>query len=168
MIENKNSINNDNLEKIINNIYDTNESFSYTFVSSSILDTSLLATSFAKHLKKGDILVLNGELGSGKTVFVQALAKFFDIENQVCSPTFTIVNEYDLKNKDKIFHFDVYRLEDENDFEDSIGTEYFSNGICVIEWGNVIQNIIPKRAIYIDITKDDNDEFKRYFKIWRN
>lgn len=144
-----------------------NYSFEYSYTSNNIDDTILLAKAFAKNIQKSDILVLNGELGTGKTVFMSGIAKYFNIENQISSPTFTIVNEYILQNSDKIFHFDVYRLEDEIDFLDSIGTEYFSTGICIIEWGNIIQNILPKKAIFIDISKDDKDYNKRYFKVWR-
>ena len=69
---------------------------------------------------------------------------------------------------DKIFHFDVYRIEDSVDFEDSIGTEYFSNGICIIEWGNIIKEILPKNTVFIDIKKDETDDNTRHFNIWRN
>lgn len=144
-----------------------NYSFEHSYTSNNIDDTILLAKAFAKNIQKSDILVLNGELGTGKTVFMSGIAKYFNIENQISSPTFTIVNEYILQNSDKIFHFDVYRLEDEIDFLDSIGTEYFFTGICIIEWGNIIQNILPKKAIFIDISKDDKDYNKRYFKVWR-
>ncbi len=159
----------ENIENEIVKIYkDDNHSFEYTYTSENVEDTIFLASIFAKNIKKTSILVLNGELGTGKTIFMSGIAKYYNIENQISSPTFTIVNEYTLQNGiDKIFHFDVYRLEDENDFLDSIGTEYFSNGICVIEWGNIIQSILPKNSIFIDIQKDENDYEKRYFKIWR-
>ncbi len=163
---------NNNINCSISSILENkNINFKYTYTSNSIKDTENLAFAFAKHLKKGDILVLNGELGSGKTVFVNCIGKYFDIQSQVCSPTFNIVNEYDLKDKSKLFHFDVYRIEDAYDFCDSIGTEYFSNGICIIEWGNIIKEILPKNTIYIDIKKDSiKDSIKdntRYFNIWR-
>ncbi|MEG1989520.1 MAG: tRNA (adenosine(37)-N6)-threonylcarbamoyltransferase complex ATPase subunit type 1 TsaE [Clostridia bacterium] len=125
------------------------------YISYSMQDTLNLAYEFAKFLKKKDIVVLNGELGSGKTVFVNGIATFFGIENEVCSPTFTIVNEYNSKYEN-IYHFDVYRLENELQFIDTIGTDYFYNGISIIEWGNIIKNILPKTAIYIDITKIDD------------
>lgn len=161
-------LNNINInEKICKILQNKNYTFEYSYTSNNVDDTFLLAKTFAKYLQNSDIIVLNGELGSGKTVFMQGIAKYFKIENQISSPTFTIVNEYILKNNDKIFHFDVYRLEDSTDFLDSIGTEYFQNGICVIEWGNIIQDILPKNTIFIDIQKDDKDYDKRYFKIWR-
>ena len=139
----------------------------FKFLSKSEDDTKNLALTIAKNLNNNDIIVLNGELGSGKTCFMQGVAKYFDIEKQICSPTFTIVNEYLTKNNQNIYHFDVYRLEDETDFIDGIGTDYFDNGICFIEWGNIIKKILPKRTIYIDFEKDENEYNTRYIHIWR-
>lgn len=134
-----------------------------TYISNNINDTTDLSYEFAKYLKHSDIVVLNGELGSGKTVFMQGIAKYFGIENEVSSPTFTIVNEY-ITNDINIYHFDVYRLNDEHQFMDTIGTEYFENGISIIEWGNIIKNILPKNTIYIDITKIDENSRKIYIR----
>lgn len=134
-----------------------------TYISNDINDTTDLSYEFAKYLKHSDIVVLNGELGSGKTVFMQGIAKYFGIENEVSSPTFTIVNEYITKDVN-IYHFDVYRLNDEYQFMDTIGTEYFENGISIIEWGNIIKNILPKNTIYIDITKIDENSRKIYIR----
>lgn len=134
-----------------------------TYISNKINDTTDLSYEFAKFLKHSDIVVLNGELGSGKTVFMQGIAKYFGIENEVSSPTFTIVNEY-ITNDVNIYHFDVYRLNDEYQFMDTIGTEYFENGISIIEWGNIIKNILPKNTIYIDITKIDENSRKIYIR----
>ncbi|MDD2376373.1 MAG: tRNA (adenosine(37)-N6)-threonylcarbamoyltransferase complex ATPase subunit type 1 TsaE [Clostridia bacterium] len=126
------------------------------YVSNSLIDTLNYSYEFAKYLKKTDIVVLNGELGSGKTIFVKGIAKYFGVEDEVSSPTFTIVNEY-ITNNINIYHFDVYRLDNEKQFMNTIGTEYFENGISIIEWGNIIKNILPKDTIYIDISKiDDN------------
>ena len=146
----------------------SNKEIDLTFLSKNVDETKKLAYTISKKLNKQDIIVLNGELGSGKTSFIQGVAKYFDIEDQICSPTFTIVNEYTAKNNLHIFHFDVYRLENEDEFLDQIGTDYFENGICFIEWGNIIQNILPKNTIFIDISKDEEDINKRYFHIWRN
>ena len=156
-----------NIDNNIKNILNNDISFEYSYISNNTDDTIHLAKSFAKFLKCSDIIVLNGELGSGKTVFMSGIADYFGIEDQISSPTFTIVNEYTINDSNTIFHFDVYRIEDSNDFLDSIGTEYFSNGICIIEWGNIIKDILPKNSIFIDISKDENDYDKRYFKIWR-
>ena len=152
--------------KILNDI-ENNKTFNYYFVSNNIQDTYTIAILIANKLRICDIISLNGELGSGKTAFMQGIAKYFDIEDQISSPTFTIVNEYLTKNNTNIYHFDVYRLKDETEFLDQIGTDYFSNGISFIEWGNIIQDILPNKTIHIDITKDDNNENNRYFHIWR-
>lgn len=144
-----------------------NRNIDFNYLSTCTKDTKLLGKKIAKYLRKGSIIVLNGELGSGKTVFLSGIASFFDIESEISSPTFTIVNEYDVKNSCPIYHFDVYRLQDSDEFLEGIGTDYFSNGICFIEWGNIIRDILPKNTIYIDILKDENDENIRDFHIWR-
>ena len=78
--------------------------------------------------------------GSGKTKFVQGILEYFGLENEISSPTFTIVNEY--TNSDiNIYHFDVYRLADVDEFYAMGGEEYFENGICLIEWGEMIESI---------------------------
>lgn len=159
------------LEETIKSVFtsfnNNNQAFEYNFKSTSTDDTKKLGYIFAKNMNEDDILILNGELGSGKTVFMLGFANFFDIENQVSSPTFTIVNEYITKDANSIYHFDVYRIKSVDEFVNDIGTDYFYDGICVIEWGNIIKDILPKKSIYIDILKDEDDENIRYFHIWR-
>ena len=74
---------------------------------------------------------------------MQGVLKHFELENEISSPTFTIVNEYNGKDIN-IYHFDVYRLEDSSEFYAMGGEEYFSKGICLIEWGELIETILPK------------------------
>ena len=74
---------------------------------------------------------------------MQGVLKHFELENEISSPTFTIVNEYNGKDIN-IYHFDVYRLEDSDEFYAMGGEEYFSKGICLIEWGELIETILPK------------------------
>lgn len=145
-----------------------NEKIDFNYISKNTDDTKKLAEKLANFLHLGDIIVLNGELGSGKTVFLTGIAKYFGIESEVSSPTFTIVNEYDVLGSCPIYHFDVYRLQDSDEFLEGIGTDYFYSGICIIEWGNIIKEILPKNTIYIDISKDTNDYNLRYFHIWRD
>lgn len=124
------------------------------YISKSELETQNIAYEFAKTLDNTSIIILDGNLGAGKTKFVYGIAKYFNIENLVCSPTFTIVNEYSTNTNDKvkqIYHFDVYRLTGSDDFIDSIGTEYFEKGLCIIEWGKIIEDILPPHAIYVHI-----------------
>ena len=109
------------------------------------------------------MLFYHGDLGSGKTKFTEGFLSFFGLEDEISSPTFTIVNEYS-KNDLNIYHFDVYRLSDIDEFYAIGGTEYFDNGICLIEWGELVEPILT-RYIKIDISKDDNDLNKRYISI---
>lgn len=80
------------------------------------------------------------------------------MENEISSPTFTIVNEYNASNGLNIYHFDVYRLADIDEFYAIGGDEYFDNGICIIEWGEIIKNALPKDYIHITFEKNDTDE----------
>ena len=136
----------------------------YKYVSKSENDTINFAYNLAKLLKKGDILVLTGDLGSGKTKFTQGILKYFELEDEISSPTFTIVNEYHKKSTN-IYHFDVYRLESSDEFYAIGGEEYFSKGICIIEWGEKIQDALPKNYIKISIEKDKENTEKRIIKI---
>ena len=134
------------------------------YISKNELETEQIAYEFAKKLDSNSIIVLNGNLGAGKTKFVYGLAKYFNITNLVCSPTFTIVNEYPVNsNKVKnIYHFDVYRLSDSDDFVDSIGTEYFEKGLCIIEWGDIIKDILPPNTIFVTIDHiESNDDYRK-------
>lgn len=136
------------------------------YITYSEKETEQLAYEFAKKLNKNSILVLSGDLGTGKTRFMRGIAKYFGIENDVSSPTFTIVNEYTPKlnyeNVPKIFHFDVYRLDGSEDFENSVGLDYFNSGLCIIEWGEIIKDILPASTIYISISRsNENNENER-------
>lgn len=136
----------------------------YKFISKNEEDTKKFARELASKLKAKDVVVLTGELGSGKTKFVEGFLSYYGLENEISSPTFTIVNEY---NKDdiKIYHFDVYRLEDSSEFYEIGGEEYFENGICLIEWGELIEDAIPKDFIHIVFKKDTENEDMRILEI---
>lgn len=126
------------------------------YISKSEQDTINFAKDFASKLNKGDIVVLSGELGSGKTKFVQGVLEYFGLDSEISSPTFTIVNEYS-KNDINIYHFDVYRLADIDEFYAMGGDEYFANGICLIEWGEMIESILPKHYTKITFRKSNDD-----------
>lgn len=126
--------------------------------------TKIFANNLTSILGKGDVLVLSGELGSGKTKFVEGILNYYNLQNEISSPTFTIVNEY--RNEQiNIFHFDLYRLSDIYEFENIGGEEYFSKGICIFEWGELIEDILPDDYIKISFKKDDNDENIRKLEI---
>lgn len=136
----------------------------YNFKTSSEKETKLFAKNLASKLQLGDIIVLSGELGSGKTKFTEGILTYFNLQDEISSPTFTIVNEY-ISNAVPIYHFDVYRLEDEDEFLAIGGDEYFEKGICIIEWGEMIENILPKEYIKITFSKDINDDNVRFFEV---
>lgn len=139
----------------------------YKFVSKSENDTIDFACKLAGTLKNGDIIVLSGDLGSGKTKFTQGVLRHFGLENEISSPTFTIVNEYH-KDSVNIYHFDVYRLTDSDEFYAIGGDEYLNNGICIIEWGEIIEDILPNDYIKVSFTKDENNENYRILEFLAN
>ena len=140
----------------------------FTYTSHNSEETMDFASKLANKLNIGDVVVLSGELGAGKTKFTEGFLKHFGLENEISSPTFTIVNEYKNKNKNKdinIYHFDVYRLEDVDEFYAIGGEEYFNSGISIIEWGELIKDALPKDYIHITFEKDDSNENYRKLKV---
>lgn len=108
-----------------------------------------------------------GDLGAGKTKFTEGFLSFWNLQDEISSPTFTIVNEYTSEDIN-IYHFDVYRLADIDEFYAIGGQEYFEKGICIIEWGELILDALPENHIKIEILKDENEEGTRHIKISKN
>lgn len=127
-------------------------------------DTLSFGKKLASLLKPTDVVVLTGELGSGKTKLTEGILSYFGLENEISSPTFTIVNEYQ-SDSFFIYHFDVYRLQDSSEFLEIGGEEYFEKGICIIEWGEMISDVLPKDYIHIVFHKDELDENIRVLDI---
>ena len=109
---------------------------------------------------KGEIICLEGDLGVGKTVFTKGFAEGLNIEENIDSPTFTIVQEY-TEGRLPLYHFDVYRIGDISEM-DEIGYEdyFFGEGVCLIEWATRIEELIPESAIHISIEKDMSKGFE--------
>ncbi len=132
----------------------------YNFVSHSENDTIKFADEFASKLDGHSIIVLSGDLGSGKTKFTEGVLRHFGLEDEISSPTFTIVNEYDAKDF-KIFHFDLYRLADVDEFYAMGGEEYLQNGLCIFEWGEMIEEILQTHYTKITFSRDtENTDFR--------
>lgn len=129
-------------------------------ITNSEQETKNIARDLASKIDKNTVIVLSGELGAGKTKFTEGFLSYFGLENEISSPTFTIVNEYQ-NEKATIYHFDVYRLADVDEFYAIGGEEYFSKGICIVEWGEIIEEVLPKDCIRIEIKKDEEDIDKR-------
>lgn len=115
-------------------------------------ETYKLGTALGKILRRGDAVCLTGDLGAGKTAFTKGIAAALDIKGHITSPTFTIVNEYN--SEIPLYHFDVYRISDSEEMFGIGFEEYlYGNGIVVIEWANMIEDILPGEYISVDIKK---------------
>ena len=137
--------------------------YNFEYISQDAKDTLNLGKKLASFLNKGDVVILSGELGSGKTKFVEGFLEHFGLQDEISSPTFNIINEY-ISTNSNIYHFDVYRLEGSDEFYEIGGEEYFEKGISLIEWGELILDVLPQDYIHIVIKKDESDENKRIFK----
>ncbi len=117
-------------------------------------DTFTIGKKLAETVRPGEIYTLNGDLGVGKTVFTKGLAAGLGIKEPVTSPTFTILQEYE-SGRLPLYHFDVYRIGDPEEM-DEIGYEdyFYGHGICLIEWAELIEELIPEEAIAVYIEKD--------------
>ncbi len=117
-------------------------------------ETFAVGEKLGRNAIAGQIYTLNGDLGVGKTVFTQGFAKGLDIEEAVNSPTFTIVQIYD-EGRLPLYHFDVYRIGDISEM-DEIGYEdcFYGEGVCLIEWAQLIEELIPAQAIHVTIEKN--------------
>lgn len=122
--------------------------------SHSPQETFAIGEQIGKEARPGQVYTLIGDLGVGKTVFTQGVASGLGITELVNSPTFTIVQIYD-EGRMPFYHFDVYRIGDVEEMEE-IGYEdcFYGEGICLIEWANLIEEILPEHYIQITIEKD--------------
>ena len=117
-------------------------------------ETRALGMKIGQKAKPGDVYTLIGDLGVGQTVFTQGIAEGLGIAEPICSPTFTIVQVYE-EGRMPFYHFDVYRIGDIEEM-DEIGYEdyFYGNGLCMIEWANLIEEILPEKRHDISIEKD--------------
>ncbi len=117
-------------------------------------ETLELGREMGRNAQPGDVYTLIGDLGVGKTVFTQGIAEGLEIEESICSPTFTIVQVYE-DGRMPFYHFDVYRIGDVEEM-DEIGYEdyFYDEGLCMIEWANLIEEILPSKRKEITIEKD--------------
>ena len=125
-------------------------------ISKSVKKTEEIAFNYAKTLKDGDVVILSGDLGAGKTAFVKGVAKYFG-QYQVTSPTYAYLNIYG----DKLYHYDCYRLSCGEDAERLGLTDYFGgNNICLIEWAENIEDALPETVKKVQILKISENERK--------
>lgn len=123
------------------------------FIVNTIEETEGLGVQIGKLCNSGDIICLIGDLGTGKTHLTKGIAKGLDIQDNITSPTFNIVNEYD-NGRLKFYHFDVYRVNDPDEIAAIGFDEYiFGDGVSVIEWANYIEELIPEDSLTIVLEK---------------
>ena len=120
------------------------------FISTSRDMTEQFASEYAKTLRGGDVLILDGDMGAGKTVFCKGLAKGLGIEEEVTSPTYAYMNDYD----GRLFHYDCYRIESVAQAESLGLADYFDmGGVCVVEWAQNIAPLLPEGCKRVVIKK---------------
>ena len=125
------------------------------FIVTTVEETNKIGELIGALVNSGDIICLIGDLGTGKTHLTKGIAKGLDIEDHITSPTFTIVNEY--TGRLKLYHFDVYRVNDPDEIAAIGFDEYiFSDGVSIIEWANYIEELIPSNNLTITIEKLPN------------
>lgn len=129
----------------------------------TINDLPLVASKIMKHVKH-KIVLFNGEMGSGKTTLIKEIIKQFGIEDNVSSPTFSLVNEYISPKNELIFHFDCYRIEDDEEALNMGIEDYFNRDAwCFIEWPKNVENLLPLSTVVIEI--EIIDECRRLLRV---
>lgn len=125
-----------------------------TYFSNNAAETEKFACEYAKTLKRGDVVILNGEMGAGKTVFAKGVARGLGIKDEVLSPTYAYMNDYD----GKLYHFDCYRLSSGAQAEALGLTDYFyADGVCLVEWAQNVADVLPQNVKTITIEKTGDD-----------
>ncbi|MBR2329637.1 MAG: tRNA (adenosine(37)-N6)-threonylcarbamoyltransferase complex ATPase subunit type 1 TsaE [Clostridia bacterium] len=125
------------------------------FISKSREETEAFAKSYAKTLSGGDVVLLDGEMGAGKTVFAKGVAKGLGVEEEVTSPTYAYMNDYD----GRLFHYDCYRIESVEQAERLGLADYFDmGGVCLIEWSQNIAPLLPPVVKRVRIEKRGENE----------
>ena len=125
-------------------------------------ETEAFGEKLGRKAKAGQVYCLSGDLGVGKTVFTKGFARGLEVTEYVTSPTFAIVNEYE--GRLPLYHYDVYRISCEEEMEDTGYEDYFyGEGVCLVEWAELVKDLIPADAIWITVEKDytkDNFDYR--------
>ncbi len=131
------------------------------YLSHSEQETEALGAALAEKLGPGDVVAYRGDLGAGKTAFTRGLARGLGCTGRVTSPTFTIVNEYE--GRVPLFHFDLYRLGDEEELWDIGWEDYLGRGgVCAVEWSESCPGAIPPEAVTVTIRRcPENENWRR-------
>jgi len=123
-----------------------------------ISELSEVAKVVLSEIKSNKIICFYGDMGVGKTTFIKEICRVLDVKDNVNSPTFSIVNEYLTSKKQIIYHFDFYRIKDKNEAFDLGYEEYlYSNNLCLIEWPEKVEELLPDNIVKILMTKDNEN-----------
>ncbi len=139
----------------------------YTFTTSTPEQTIELGKTIGSLLKAGDVLAMTGTLAAGKTTITKGIAGAIGVSDNITSPTFCLISEYE--GKLPLYHMDVYRLEGSEDFI-NLGVEdmLYGDGVCIIEWSEKVRSELPKKSITIDITPLEGTRRRIQIKNWNN
>lgn len=121
----------------------------FTYVAQHIADTERLAAALADRSFIGCVIVLDGDLGAGKTAFSKAFASHLGVQEVVNSPTFTLIKEYD--GRLPLYHMDVYRIDEHEAGELGLDEYFYGAGVCLVEWGSLIPSLLPEEHLHIVI-----------------
>ena len=128
-----------------------------TIAIDSLEGIDAAAAEFAAALGDSRIVAFYGSMGAGKTTFISALCRYFGVEDDVCSPTFTIVNEYRTAGGESIFHFDFYRIDSLREAMDiGFGEYLYSGSLCLIEWPEKVEELLPEETLNVRIAASDD------------
>ena len=123
------------------------------FLIDNLDEIGVVAQQFIQAIGNHKILAFHGSMGAGKTTFIKALCEKLGVKNSINSPTFAIVNEYE--GRLPLYHYDVYRISCEEEMEDTGYEDYFyGEGVCLVEWANLIEELMPEKTCRIVIEKD--------------
>ena len=134
------------------------------YLSHSAEETEAIGEALGRQLRGGSVVAYRGGLGMGKTAFTRGLARGLGCRGRVTSPTFTIVNEYN--GATPLFHFDMYRLEDEDALFDIGWDDYLERGgVCAVEWSENVESALPADTVYVTIRRDEDHEDWRHITV---
>lgn len=136
-----------------------------TFKVNSKKDTKKLARKISNKLKKGDVIALYGELGAGKTFFTQALCKYLDVDENVSSPSYVLMNQY--AGKFAINHLDLFRLSATEEVWELGLPDLFEEGITIIEWASLAEDILPQNTIKVKFSLKDDHRIVKVETTWK-
>lgn len=140
----------------------------FLFHTSTSEETIDLGRKIGSLLKAGDVIAMTGTLAAGKTTITKGIAESLGVSENITSPTFCLISEYD-GSKMPLYHMDVYRLEGAEDFV-NLGVEdmLYGNGVCIIEWSEKVQSELPKKTIFMKITPSEDGTRTIEIKNWNN